>query len=120
MKRIDIAARTGRHSANRLHLSHQSVLHSRSTRHFSLAQTHNSRIRHWPLGRSPDAVVQAAFIGVVAAIRVRQEQGVDVAALEEFGEVDPVLQGSLRGGAVLGILSHDQWMFNCEIRDFGG
>lgn len=55
------------------------------------------RVRHGPLRRAPDAIVQRVLVRVVPAVRVREEQGVDPSSLEQFREVDPVLQVSLGG-----------------------
>lgn len=47
--------------------------------------TNNRRVSHRPLGGSTDAVVQTALVGIVSAVCVGQEEGIDAATLEEFG-----------------------------------
>lgn len=62
------------------------------------------RVRHGPLRGAPDAIVQGPFVRVVPAVRVGEEQGVDASSLKQFREIDPVLQVSLGGRFVLGVL----------------
>lgn len=65
---------------------------------------HDRRIRHGPLRRPPNTVVQRALVRVVPAVRVGQEERVDVAALEDLGQVDPVVEAAFCGGAIGGVL----------------
>jgi hypothetical protein len=70
-----------------------------------MGTTYNSRIRDGPLRSSPNAFVQLPFVGVISAVRVGQEEGVDAASLEELCQFDPVFQRALGGGFIFGILS---------------
>lgn len=64
----------------------------------------NRGVRHRPLRGTPDAIVERVFVGVVAAVCVGEEEGVDTAALEQFGQFDPVGEFTLCGGFVFGVL----------------
>lgn len=55
------------------------------------SKTHDRWVCHGPLRSPADAVVQRAFVCVVAAVRIGQEQRVDASPLQQFGELDPVL-----------------------------
>lgn len=48
-----------------------------------------------PLSCPSNAVIQTSFVGIISAVCISEKQGVDIAAFEEFGEIDPILQISL-------------------------
>jgi hypothetical protein len=53
--------------------------------------THDCWISHGPLRRSPNAIVQAPLIGIVSAVRIGQEESIDVTSLEKLRKVNPIL-----------------------------
>jgi hypothetical protein len=55
------------------------------------------------LGGASDAVVEGGVVSVVAAVGVGEEEGVDVAFLEELRKIDPVVQTAFGGGFVAGL-----------------
>lgn len=61
---------------------------------------------HGPLGGAADALVDAVLVCVVAAVGVGQEEGVDAAAFEELGELDPVREFAFCCGFV-------GWVLRC-------
>lgn len=58
----------------------------------SYLETDNCGVGHGPLCCPSDAVIQASFVCVVAAVGVSEEQCVDTAQVEQFGEIYPVVQ----------------------------
>ena len=46
--------------------------------------TYDCGISHGPLRGSADAVVKAAFIRVIASVRIREEQGVNATSVEQL------------------------------------
>lgn len=74
------------------------------TPEYEESRTYNRRIGHGPLRGSPDAIVKGALVRIVPAVRVGQEQGVEVSSLQELGQFDPVLQVAFRGRLVFRVL----------------
>jgi hypothetical protein len=57
--------------------------------------TYNGWVGHRPLRCPTDAVVQAPFVCIVTAIRVSQEEGIDVPSLEKLSKINPILKVAL-------------------------
>lgn len=75
-------------------------------------KTDNCWVGYWPLCRSPDAIVNAPFVCVVATICVGEEQSVDPSPLKKFGEFNPVIKPALGCRLVNWIL------FQCSVQWF--
>lgn len=67
-------------------------------------RTHDGRVSHRPLCGSADTVVETVLICIVSAVRVCQEKSIDIPALQQFGQVNPIIKLSFCGRLVLWVL----------------
>ena len=56
------------------------------------------------MSSASDTIVLAAFIRAVRSVGVGEKECIDPTTLQDLCKIDPVLEVSLRAGAVLGVL----------------
>jgi hypothetical protein len=72
----------------------------------SHSRYHGQGLIHWPLSTACDSWLEVpwAFVDVVATKHIRDKDAVEFCRLEEFGELDPVVDGIEISRAVIRVL----------------
>lgn len=68
-------------------------------------ETYNGGIRHGPLRRSANAIVQALLVGIVPSISVCQKKSIDAPLFQELSELNPVSKVTFCRRPILWVLS---------------
>jgi len=65
---------------------------------------YNSRVGDRPLRCPSNTFVQTSLVGVVSAVCVSEEEGVDVAPLQHFSKINPILEITFSGRTIFRVL----------------